>query len=126
MKLITRQSLANQAAERWLRQYTYRDGDVEPGRKDVYERLLALGETPEPNSVDSVIGNNSWTKPNDCSECGMNFDVVVELGEEPGYESSTVWLCFDCLLRAVELKATTTTERLALAVLREPAPEEKP
>ncbi len=37
-----------------------------------------------------------------CGECGkVAEDVVVELGEEPGWDSATAYICLPCLKRAV-------------------------
>ncbi len=36
-----------------------------------------------------------------CNGCGRRFPVVVEVGEERTYESSTALLCRSCLLEAV-------------------------
>ncbi len=38
-----------------------------------------------------------------CNECGKNADIVVQLGQEPDYESATANICLDCLKRAVEI-----------------------
>ena len=94
MKVITKQSRANEAYSRWMAQYPYdKDG--------IGAKLAALGSTPDPDEVDSVIGNKSWTELYCCSECGDRSEVV-ELGEPPDYESSTAWICVRCLKDAAE------------------------
>lgn len=103
MKLITPQSLAATAADRWKANY-FRGGEWGEvclgDSREIYEALAALGESPDPDDVDRIIGNHSWTRRN-CNECGSyERQPVVEVGQEPDYESSTAWLCFECLTRA--------------------------
>lgn len=104
MKIITRQSLANEAAAKWSEQYPdskrypqYPD-NLETGRK-----LATLTAPVNPDEVDRIIGNTSWTTPNCCNVCGKRNGPVVEVGEEPDYESSTAWLCFDCMRKVAKM-----------------------
>ena len=105
MELITRQTRANQAAQRWHRQYGPRFpestafGDTEV----IYQRLVALGPTPNPDDVDRIIGNDSWTRLGECDECDQQKSVLVQVGEEPDYESHTATICVDCLQAALAL-----------------------
>lgn len=102
MKLITRQLLANEAARKWLKQY---DFEKWPDKKNTYQRLLMLGDNPNPDEVDGIIGNGSWTRRPKCSECGK-YDVdIVCVGEELDYESLTAYICADCAEEAL-LKLT--------------------
>jgi len=99
MEKRTRKMLAAEASDRWDRHYA-------PFKSvallQISENLKALGPSPEPSEVDSVIGNGSWTRLT-CSECGQDVDEVVQVGDEPDYESSTAWLCRPCLKSAAEL-----------------------
>ncbi len=36
-----------------------------------------------------------------CDECGRQSDEVVQLGEKPYWESSTINVCYDCLRKAM-------------------------
>jgi hypothetical protein len=114
-RLITRQTQADTAAQRWLNQYGYyingkgktdfANGPFDPTKK--YAALVALGPNPSPDAVDRVIGNGSWTDTPTCSECGRaGLPAVVQVGEEPDYDSRTAWLCGDCLRRAIDLIPT--------------------
>jgi hypothetical protein len=98
MELITRQTLAAGAAERWIAQY---QGD----REGKAAAIRSLGESPDPDAVDAIIGNNSWTMVPQCYECRKRPASVVWIGEEPDYESSTTWVCEDCLKKALALIA---------------------
>ena len=40
---------------------------------------------------------------NRCDECDGDFDTVVQLGQEPDYESKTVEICMDCLVKSIQL-----------------------
>jgi hypothetical protein len=112
MKVITREQLAREAPKRWGEQYAYAIRTRERSTVDkaqIYDALCAL--TPEeltPERVDSVIGNGSWTSVT-CNECDVSVDSVVQLGEEPDYESRTATVCPSCLARAVGLLLTGVT-----------------
>ena len=106
MKLITRQSRANDVSIRWKYQYRIDIGDIQ-------KRLDALGKEKNPDDVDKIIGNVSWTAIPPCTECGKeNPDFVVMVGEEPDYESATAWLCAECIKKAMRLsnRKETTDE----------------
>jgi len=96
MELITRQTLAAEAADRWVAQY---QGD----REGKAAAIRSLGEAPDPDAVDAIIGNGSWTSVPECNECKTDVEAVVRIGDEPDYESSTAWVCEDCLKKALAL-----------------------
>lgn len=104
MKLITRESLAAGVVAKWRKQYAnsldmrWRDG---PTKGETLTVLEAMGDHPNPDEVDRVIGNTSWTDI-DCDDCGdTRLPSAMQVGEEPSYESSTATLCFECLRAAV-------------------------
>jgi len=103
MKLITRAGLARAAAACWKQQYQNGDGSwkYDSGKEVIYKKLVALGENPSPNDVDSVIGNGSWTDIC-CYECCVHVDSAMRVGEESDYESATALICKPCLLKALE------------------------
>ena len=105
MKIITRQMLADQAAQKWYQQYANSSWWLSSNKRATHEALLALGEHPKPEDVDRVIGNGSWTNLS-CHECGNGrVDCVVEVGEPPDYESRTAQLCLDCIDKITALAA---------------------
>lgn len=55
MHKITRQTQANAASIRWKRQYPH-------DKNNVQARLDALGQIKDPDEVDRIIGNKSWTE----------------------------------------------------------------
>lgn len=98
MLLITRKSKANEAAKRWAKQYP---PDRWPDKQDILRQLVELGDNCDPDEVDKIIGNSSWTQTK-CDECKSDEGVdVVQLGEEPDYESSTATICKSCLRKAL-------------------------
>ena len=60
-------------------------------------------ETVSKAEVDALIGNKSWTRAENCSECGAADVVVVELGEELDNDSLTAFVCESCLRKALNL-----------------------
>lgn len=94
-------------AEKW------RKGYCNPPREDhfinqkhvmqIYKELAAINvETATAADVSKIIGNSSWTG-NVCNECGFSANVLMQLGEEPDYESHTANICYGCLCEAVNL-----------------------
>jgi len=104
MRLRIKSDLIRSVAESWKRQYWH------PGRgwskvyrkEEIYRRLSDLSEQATEDGVKAIIGNYSWTT-NRCDECGKDVDVTVMLGQEPDYESQTVFVCLDCLEKAIAL-----------------------
>ena len=106
MELITRKSLAAKALSRWNAQYGERPDASQTSFignwRAIAIGLESLGEAPDPDEVDRVIGNGSWTECR-CDECRKAVDAVVLVGEEPNYESATAMLCRDCAVQAARI-----------------------
>lgn len=100
MKLITRQSLVRDVLVRWNDQYK----EPNANQAGIRDRLATLLEydTATPDEVDAIIGNFTWTRTV-CDGCGAINRTVIQLGEEPDYESSTATICVPCLGAAVAL-----------------------
>lgn len=118
MHAITRESQAKDVAERWERQYRHgsdwsqRSKIGDTGK--IHRDLVALGPSPNPDDIDRIIGNSSWTDVPTCSECSApDLPLVVQLGQEPDYESSTAWICRECLLKAVAILPQSTSSAAA-------------
>lgn len=108
MKIITRQSLANEAAAKWAEQY--KDFHGYPDKFDKGEALKKLHKPVNPDEVDRITGNTSWTTPNSCNVCNKRNGPVVEVGEEEDCDSRTAWVCFDCVKKVAELAANFKEE----------------
>jgi hypothetical protein len=110
MKLITMKDNAKTAANRWFQAYSsygdqyWTSPSLTTGKTklQVYNELVTLGDSPDPDVVDKIIGNSSWTNCL-CHECGNSVQAVVQLGQEPDYDSNTACVCFICLEKAVEI-----------------------
>lgn len=100
MRIVSRASKAVKAADSWYNTYyDKRTGWLYGDEKRVkFEELAALGQEPDPDDVDRIIGNSSWTSTN-CDECGSKPEFVVMVGEEPNYESNTAFICAQCILK---------------------------
>lgn len=97
MKLLSRKIKAATAADRWAYRY---QANRWPDKQATLQALCDLGPDPDPDEVDRVIGNASWTRTS-CSECGNEDPMfVVQLGHEPDYESCTAWICDTCIEKA--------------------------
>jgi hypothetical protein len=99
MQVITRQIKANEVTETWRQQYPFYSSE----KNNIYRRLKSLGQTPDPNTVDKIIGNKSWTEVECCSECGKRPKSIIRLGEPLHHESLTAYICLDCLKKAIKL-----------------------
>jgi hypothetical protein len=96
MELITRHTKAAGAADAWMRQYGGTDFN------GIGAKLRTLGPSPEPDEVTKVVGNDSWVQVR-CTECEQEVYAVVQVGQEPDYDSSTAWLCADCIWKAATM-----------------------
>lgn len=100
MTLVTNRQHIQKQFDHWL------------GRTWPYANLQAIADRlrsldPEHCTGDEVAaitgGDNSrWSKP-PCDECGTEKDALVQVGQEPDYESSTASICKDCLIKALSL-----------------------
>jgi hypothetical protein len=102
IKIITRQSMANETANKWATQYPSNYPDRGGRFSAILDKLRALGPSPKPDDVDKEIGNKSWTTVPVCDCCLMGgLSSVAMMGEEPDYESSTAYVCIGCARHAV-------------------------
>ena len=102
MKLITKTEIISNLIDTY--QMQYRDNRQLFGgdwTDDIIKKLKSASPLTEKKAIE-IIGNNSWTR-NECHECKKDSDVVVQLGQEPDYESSTANVCLECLNKAIVL-----------------------
>jgi len=108
MYMITRFNKAKRAEALWYNQYSNSTmwGSITPvsnkTKREIHEGLVALGPFPTPEQVNEIIGNTSWTDCR-CDECGKSVDKVIQVGQDPDYESSTAEICVQCLKKAIKL-----------------------
>jgi len=84
MKVITRQDRANSALSRYERLYGYNS------------MLRALGEKPNPEHVDMVMGNTEWTHDY-CDECMEKVQGIVTLNDD------SFFICFECVRKVARM-----------------------
>lgn len=92
----TRAANASTAAQRWSRQY---ERDTSPDKQAITAALNALPTNPDPDEVDRIIGNKSWTAVSTCDGCGADGEpFVVGVGgtDKHGYTQDGAWLCGQC------------------------------
>lgn len=101
MKLITIRSQIMEVVNSW-EQTCWQWHDPEKMR--VLRELQSLKlETATAEDVAKIIGNASWVCKKRCHECGERHDTVIEVGEEPDYESATACLCAGCVREALRI-----------------------
>ena len=106
VKRITRQDLANTAAERWGESGSDKLFNGMP----VHHVLMALGPNPHPDTVDNVSGDELLTRT-ECTLCGQRAAVVVQL---PGvsceccYDAEGACLCVECIVQVVAVALGTS------------------
>lgn len=104
MKLLDEKSQINDVADRWIAQYGHGTYCSDTRGRHVGKELLAINkESATASDVAEIIGNNSWVCEKSCSECGAESWNIVQIGEEPDYESHTANICRDCLVAAIAL-----------------------
>ena len=104
----TRKDRAAQTADRWYQQYMMSETEAKPEFKGgrfsdkalIYQQLKELGENPDPDEVDAVIGNSSWTRIT-CHHCGSDVERAVWAGEPVDYESYSALICEGCAKKIV-------------------------
>jgi hypothetical protein len=105
--LISRQTLASTAAERWYYQYSSKRWGRDTKTQSTLVQLRALGPTPSPEDVDRIVGNSSWTSER-CNACGDNDGPWVQVGEEEeAYQPGTAVLCKPCAVEAASVFEST-------------------
>lgn len=104
---ILKKDKINNIADRWKRAY-FLNGKWEYGedKVDIYNKLLNINPLTE-SVINEIIGNKSWTN-NVCNECGEDVNVLIQIGQDPDYESATACICLNCLNKAVKLAASFT------------------
>ena len=108
MKLITIRTQIRELPARLEAEWHRPDGswrrilqDI-PDTQKIYETISALDlERATQDDIEKAMGFAGWIYDPKCHECGLNFDAVVQLGEEPDYESHTADICIECLQTAL-------------------------
>jgi hypothetical protein len=97
MRIITERDKIKQVVSLWSR--TYLSGGYGKDKLEILEKLKLLNlNIVTAKEIENIIGNSSWTDLK-CHECGRYVKKVVQVGEEPDYESATVFLCVKCIKR---------------------------
>ena len=102
MEVITRQTNADVAADNWNKQYIAWACEH---KAKIGKELDRLGVNPDPDEVDRIIGNSSWTRTS-CDECGDENIPVVFMGKDIDFESRYTYTCLTCLNNAVSMLNT--------------------
>lgn len=105
MQIRTQREVIKNVADNWNHQYKNWPTKQEPCpiKAEIGRKLSELDlETVSAKEVNKIIGNSAWTALN-CSECEKSVDWVLEVGEVPEYESSTAYLCKECIRKAANL-----------------------
>ncbi len=100
-ELITREQIAAGTAERYRQQYGPEFGVYPFGDSaEILRQIEALGPSPTPADIEAILPG--WTR-NECTECNQDADQLIQVGQEPDYESATAYLCWRCAINAVAL-----------------------
>lgn len=106
MKVITKQSLIDNLPERWFNGYGLKDTRSNfrlANNKmalDIYNELIENKPLTEEKII-KIIGHASWITEY-CNECNKPNDYIIEIGQEPDYDSATAKMCINCLNKAVK------------------------
>ncbi len=93
-RLLTRKLRAKHVAKSWKKVY------IHPHTKQwkhevfllMYEKILKLGKSPDPDDIDKIITNNSWTNLV-CNFCGTEYNKVIEIQRN----RKSMNICKDCI-----------------------------
>lgn len=101
MKVIDRRAKAKDAVINWHSIYDSKPNDVHWKRcHEKTKQLDALGPSPDPDDVDRIIGNTSWTNI-PCVNCHRNVYVAVQMRPDDP-ELGPIFMCKDCVNEARE------------------------
>ena len=104
MKHLNERTQIKDAIKNFVRTYGLGTYGADKRGRSICKELLALDpETATASEIAEIIGNKHWVRERTCSECGKQTWDIVEIGEEPDYESATAEICLDCLKKAVNL-----------------------
>jgi hypothetical protein len=59
-------------------------------------------ETITLEQAEEIIGHVVWTRTH-CDDCGSCESIVVQVGDEPDYDSATACLCLGCAEEAARM-----------------------
>lgn len=100
-RIIRRDDIVARVPDRWARQYAPR-GKWSPDKDQITDALASLkGTSFTAEQVDSIIGNNSWTK-NCCDGCDKDLPLLVRIGDDSDYETRYLDLCLVCARETFE------------------------
>lgn len=110
MRVVSRAAKAKGVAHSWYCTYfnkssgwcTTRTIGSLLTKEETYKAIVALGENPDPDAIDALIGNRSWTQV-DCEECGAHSNESIGLGEDYEVGGPDVLVCRPCLRKALKL-----------------------
>jgi len=110
MRIIRRRDLIRSVRDRFYRQHQDTPDDYRfpffPRRYTVGEiraNLSALDlETCTRDDVTAAMGTDGWTECA-CDVCGEDVGAIIQLGDEPDYESTTLNICWVCVKKVVGL-----------------------
>lgn len=105
MKLITERILILGVADQWEKEQI--GSPPIQSKKDILDKLREIDlKTATSEDIIKIIGRGvgeGWVEVPMCTECNQSSDVVIEIGEPPFIDSSTVTLCIKCLKEALYL-----------------------
>ena len=99
LNLKLRNLIVNVVDGRWKKQY-YRDASWDyygEDKVEKYEELVNLGGKKNPEDVDKIIGNSSWTRLI-CHNCNKDVDAVFIFCTS----EDSCYVCEDCVNIAVQ------------------------
>lgn len=103
--LITRHTIAKQAADDFRRVRTRTTVSGDPYLTDADARALAalevLGPDPDPDEVNRIVGSE-WVQLYPCNGCEQRVDVLVGVGAD-GEDGGSAYLCAACIHEAAAL-----------------------
>lgn len=97
--LLTKQHLLNTVDDRWKKQYYLNSSWDYYGedKAEKYEELVNLGKNKNPEDVDKIIGNSSWTRLI-CHNCNKDVDAVFTFDTD----EESLYVCEACVNIAFE------------------------
>lgn len=104
IEIQTERDRIRTVAQRWDEEWKRLGCFNEPEKIRISRLLHALDvETATAEDVKRITGRDTWAGIVGCTACGNDSSIVAIVGEPPDYDSSTAWLCPDCVAKTFAL-----------------------
>ena len=114
VKVITQREVIRSVPKAWEAAYSIGYYAKDQEKQAITDKLRSLDvDTCSADDVAAIIGNRSWVE-NDCDLCAdSECDIILQIGDEPDYDSRWMNACLPCAANLGKLAAQAIEARRA-------------